>query len=251
MSLRPIQYSELGLFILLTAVAVWLMRWQESTLDAAAASTLAGALFGGAAILLGNWINRSNEWKRAAQDLDKRRAKLKKLISAELGIVAAGYLHSKNRVDFALALRADDSGHANPLPLPDQAELTRFLPRSTPLTNSLGVELLTLEVPAIDSLANFQGRMTITRALIQRNEGIQSKSGDKAESVQGAGTADDDYNSGLLRLADLSTSLRLDMQVLATCFDLIAPGHMLQEQDKSIELASTLLRRLTCVEMPS
>jgi hypothetical protein len=54
------------LFVLLTAGAFLLMYWQNNRLDAAAVSTLAGALFGGAAVLLGNWISRSNEWQRAA-----------------------------------------------------------------------------------------------------------------------------------------------------------------------------------------
>ena len=56
---------DLVLFVLLMAGALWLMYWQNNRLDAAAVSTLAGALFGGAAVVLGNWINRSNEWQRA------------------------------------------------------------------------------------------------------------------------------------------------------------------------------------------
>jgi hypothetical protein len=53
---------------------------------------LAGALFGGAAVLLGNWINRINEWKRAAEAVMERQARLTALITAELVDVAASLI---------------------------------------------------------------------------------------------------------------------------------------------------------------
>lgn len=52
--------------------------------DQAAAAGLAGALFGGAALLLGNWINRANDRFKAAQEQAGQVEKLKTM----LGVVS-------------------------------------------------------------------------------------------------------------------------------------------------------------------
>ena len=207
------------LFVLLTASASWLMYWQNNRLDAAAVSTLAGALFGGAAVLLGNWINRANEWRRAAEELDERRAKLKMLIAAELVNVAAGYLSTKRLIDSALESLYSTGGS-----LPDHAILTQYLPRDMPLTNGLGIELLTLEKTAIDALVTFQSNLTITRMRME-------------EAASG------EVHLGLLRLGGIAAGLAHDMGILAECFDHIAPTRKLKLTDKPAELASILLRR--------
>jgi hypothetical protein len=210
---------DLVLFVLLTAGASWLMYWQNNRLDAAAVSTLTGALFGGAAVLLGNWINRANEWRRAAEELDERRAKLKMLIAAELVNVAAGYLSTKRLIDSALESLYSTGGS-----LPDHAILTQYIPRVMPLTNGLGIELLTLEKTAIDALVTFQSNLTITRMRME-------------EAASG------EVHLRLLRLGGIAAGLAHDMGILAECFDHIAPTRKLKLTDKPAELANVLLRR--------
>lgn len=206
-------------FVLLTASALWLMHWQSNRLDAAAVSNLVGALFGGAAVLLGNWISRSNEWRRAVEEMNQRRTKLKKLIAAELVNVAAGYLCAKPLIDSALEELRTRGGA-----LPDLAILTRSFPRSTPLIDGLGVDLLILEEPAIDALVTLRANLTITRMSLE--EAIESEA-----------------RLGLLRMGALAAGLAHDMEILSECFDRIAPTRKLTLGDKPAESAAVLLRR--------
>jgi hypothetical protein len=60
--------ADLLLFIALVVFGVWCVASRPWGLDAPSAASLAGALFGGAAVLLGNWINRANERHRAVVD---------------------------------------------------------------------------------------------------------------------------------------------------------------------------------------
>lgn len=70
--------------------------------DQAEAASLAGALFGGAALLLGNWINRANDRFKAAQEEAGQVEKLKTMIASELVNVGCGLMSAKQLVDAAV-----------------------------------------------------------------------------------------------------------------------------------------------------
>jgi hypothetical protein len=95
--------SDLLLFLVLAACGVLLITRRVRGMDIGASAALAGALFGGAALLLGNWINRYNDRVRAINDLKDLRSKLNTLIAAELVNVAAGLIDAKKFVDAAVA----------------------------------------------------------------------------------------------------------------------------------------------------
>ncbi|MDE1894280.1 MAG: hypothetical protein KGM46_11545 [Pseudomonadota bacterium] len=79
---------EVAVFIFAVAIGLVLAVCRPWGLDQAAAATLAGALFGGAAVVLGNGLNRWEDWRKR-----KNRVKsLKTLIAAELVDVACGLL---------------------------------------------------------------------------------------------------------------------------------------------------------------
>ncbi|MFI4940329.1 MAG: hypothetical protein ACHP7O_08335 [Burkholderiales bacterium] len=141
MRFRIVSGSDLWLAILLAVVGSGLI-WQQQKMDAAAVASLVGALFGGAALLLGNWINRRSERRRAAEDLRVRRIQIKTLIAAELVNVAAGLISAKSFVDAAFTT-LNSGGYVY-----DQTNLNSYLPRPMPFSDSLGTELLTLESPA-------------------------------------------------------------------------------------------------------
>ena len=210
--------SDLLLFVALIAFAAWLMWWQSNRLDAAAVATLVGALVGGAALLLGNWITRWNERTRAQEALDERRAKLKTLITAELVSIAAGLLQAKTLVDAALE-QIHSAGGTIP-----GSEIASTLPREMPLTTSLGAELLLLEQPALDALVTLQTNLAISRINLEQ-------------------FADADVQFGLLRLGALAVGLGHDMSILAQCFERISPTRELQLPGEQPALASEILKQ--------
>jgi hypothetical protein len=125
-----VENGDLGLCIVLVVFGSWLLRCpneilgQSTKLDGAAVATLVGALFGGAAILLGNWINRYNERRRAVTNLEQRRANLKAFIAAELVDVFAGLLGTKELLDAALRT-LNAGGHVG-----EELDMTWIMPRS-------------------------------------------------------------------------------------------------------------------------
>ncbi len=99
---RLIGFTDILIVILLLLIGALLMHWQNMK-SAEAIATLVGALFGGAALLLGNWINRWNERSKACKDLEERVSKLKAMIVAESIVnVACGLIDAKEMMDAAV-----------------------------------------------------------------------------------------------------------------------------------------------------
>lgn len=178
-----------------------------------------GALFGGAAVLGGNWINRRNERQRASEDLERRRSALKTLIAAELAIAAVGHIGARDLID--AALESKQAGG----PVGDTLDMRPYTPRDMPFTDNLGVELLALEQPAIDALAMLRSNLAITRMRMEAiTEGRE--------------------RFGLLQIMALANAIRFDLGILADAFAHISPTRTLALPDQPAELATTLLRRL-------
>lgn len=208
------KYSDLLLSIVLVALGLWSMR---RVTDTAAAAALAGALFGGAAVLLGNWINRTYESRRALDDLGRRRSSLEKLITAELVTTAVGYLNAKREMDIALSPGALVSNGFAPV----LSAVSQHLPRGMPRTSGLGTELLMLEESAIDALVTFQG--------------CQAMTGLNVDQLIGSGPI-----VGRLAVMGINQLIAHDMGILAECFEHIAPKRELQMPDKQPEFGTLL-----------
>jgi hypothetical protein len=74
-----VQSFDWILMIVLVALAFLAVRYPPSWRAAAPSGSLAGALFSGAAVLLANAINRSNQRAQAYQESRRRRQKLERL----------------------------------------------------------------------------------------------------------------------------------------------------------------------------
>jgi len=160
---RVMNWIDLLLFLALVSVGIWIIACLPWGLKTEAAASLAGALFGAAAVLLGSWISRSNEQHKAAASLERRSDALKALISAELVNLAAGLLGSKHIMDAAIrTIRAGG-------PAPGQLDLSDYLPRGMPFMESLGVELLLLDGKAIDALTTLRANLAQTRRTMESN----------------------------------------------------------------------------------
>lgn len=209
---------DLALASLLVICGLMLMAWQYQKPGAAAVATLVGALFGGVALLLGNWINRNHERRQATEALDLRRVKLKTLITTELVNVAAGLIDTKYRVDAALTT-LNVGGYVDKL-----LDMTSYYPRDMPLTDRFSVELLIFEQPEIDLLATLRSNLMVTRMSME-------------EVTRGV-------LFGLPRITRLSRELGHSMNVLADTFEHIAPRRQLTLPDRQAELATVILRRM-------
>jgi hypothetical protein len=210
--------SDLVLFAVLVAGGFWIILCPIHGFDPGASAALAGALFGGAALLLGNWINRYSQSQAAEDELEQRRIKLRTLLAAELVNVAASLIDAKRFVDAALTtLNAGGT-------LGQQQDMTWLMP-PRPWNDRLDLELLILGRPAIDALMTLRSNLFKTgRAMEAITEGRDG--------------------FGWLRVTALSSGLALDMTVLIKVFEHIAPNRKFVLDGKPPELVTSILKRL-------
>jgi hypothetical protein len=69
---RAFPWIDLILFIVLAAFGTLVIVSKPCALDPPSAAALSGAMYGGAALLLGNWINRVSEWRRTTAEAAQR-----------------------------------------------------------------------------------------------------------------------------------------------------------------------------------
>lgn len=210
--------SDFFLCLILVAVGFVVVHSKVTGLHEEAAAALAGAVFGGAALLLGNWINRRNERHRAEAELGKRRQQVHTLITAELVSLGAGLLGSREFIDSAIET-ANAQGYVH-----THCDLTALGPRAMPLTDNLGVELLVLEPAALDALTTLRSNLAITRAHMDAiTEG-------RAQFER-------------FSVTTIAKMLRDDMGLLAEVFGLVARTRQWTLPDGRTELATVLLKR--------
>ena len=207
--------------LLMVAGGIIAMKFDMTTPGTSSAlAPLVGALFGAAASLLGSSINGWNAGFKASREAKERVAKIKALIAAELVNVAAGLMDAKRYVD--ARLRTLDAGGS----VPEGDDLTRYIPKPMPFTESLGTELLLLGQQDIDVLATL--RSNLARTALSMREITEGK-----------------QRLNLLSLGRLEASIRYDLDILAQTFDQIAPERQLAIEEQSAEYASSILRRLS------
>ena len=177
-------------------------------------ATLAGALFGAAAVLAGNWINRSNERMRAAVELQDRRERLRALVGTEL-IFAGSWVVSAH--EFLQKVLAHMGSAERTVPL----NMQRDFPWANALTDRLGADLLLLDQSAVDALVSLRESLAATRIQMEK---IDDRDGfAQRTSIEG-----------------LMNMLGHSAYVLATSFERIAPSRQLLPP----ELASATLKRI-------
>lgn len=211
-------WIDVVLFVALVALGSYVLACNPWGIfrDQAAAAGLAGALFGGAALLLGNWINRVNDRHKAAEEQADQAEKLKAMIAAELVDVACSLMSAKQVVDAAVS--ALKTGGSAPLPM----DMSPYRPRQMPFTDSLGSKLLVLNKESIAAIATLRSNLAVTRQSMD-------------EIPAGAG--------GLLKATSLSNGLGQDMTDLAAVFDHVAPTRKLLLPDATEStLATEILR---------
>jgi hypothetical protein len=217
LSARVLPWVDLILFLFLGLAGTWVITYRPWSFDAPSAAALAGAMYGGAAVLLGNWINRFSEWRRLVGESALRLEKIKILIAAELVDVAIGLIESKRLMDAAIT-----SLHAGG-PVSPMLNLRCCLPRPLSLTDSLGTEILKFEGAAIDALTTLRANLSITTR--------------RMEAITGGETF------GLLTATELSNGLAHDLEVLSQAVRLVAPNRKVAIRSGRPELLIDLLQQ--------
>jgi hypothetical protein len=151
---RILSASDLVLFAALGALGSWFVWHRPAGLDPASASTLAGAIYGAAALLLGNWINRWNESKRNQSELADKVDKLQALAAARLVHIATALISVKDLVDAAITSQSTEV---------ISSIFLSQLPEDISITNELGDDRLILDADAIDTLVTLESNLEITR----------------------------------------------------------------------------------------
>lgn len=210
---------ELAVLAGIVGAGVWLLLSHPIGKDEAEA-TLAGALFGGAAVLLGNVINRIYERNKRTTDEEERRKKLKALIAAELVNLMNELTFTKELMDAAIK-----TINAGGMP-PGQVHLVDYIPSGIPLTERLGVEMLLLSEPAIDALT------TLSRGIAQTGKAMK----------QDAPLAGAIGGLSLLIARRLSDNLGQDLTNLRDAFLHVAPQRkvLLPGQDVPVPVVEYL-----------
>jgi hypothetical protein len=188
-------------------------------LDAGAWATLVGALFAGAAVLVGNWTNRYGQRLTARDEELARTAKLKALVAAELVNVAIGHIQAKRFMNAAhTGVVANGAVH-------HPTDLTTWYPRLLPLTDAMGPDLLVLEAKAIDALTTLRANLALTKSAME-------------EITDGRATL------GLLRITAISNAISHDLECLSAAFREFAPNRQLQLPGAQPALVTALLEQV-------
>jgi hypothetical protein len=213
-----LENSDLALAAVLALIGALLVRDldTEEPDKAIVFATLAGALFGGVAVLLGNWITRRNERAKSAQERAERYAKLTTVIAAELADVACALIGAAGLTEAAVIQLRSTSGTVS-------LDLTMHMPRDMPFTLGFISDLYVFDQAAIDALVTLFSNLEITRREINR-----------VASLPGGA-----WRSNAIAMAN---GLCDTMEILAQCYERIAPTRKLTLPGRAPEVGSKALR---------
>lgn len=218
MNATPARFADIVIAAVLIGLGLLVIYIQGKPLDAAAASTLAGALFGGAAILAGNWLNRRNDAARDASRLEDQIRRVKMVILAEMGNVTAGLVATEMNVRAAIDARNAGLGFAFDVDL--------HAPREMPYTFALTAD----EFKALN-----EGQI-VALSILRSNLGVLRQRIYSSKLAIAAPTA--------LPIPEVLKGVHESIRAMADCFARIDPTREMRIKDGPVENAVTLLRRI-------
>jgi hypothetical protein len=159
----------------LVCVALAVIHWPYITGDTSSsapttAATLAGALFGAAAIFAGAQINEATRQRIAVAQLQEQRARVRSALSNEFVRVSINMLQNATQL---LLMRRSFLTQPSSLHFTD---FDKFRPLPTPAFRALRIDILCLPEDEIDALCTFEGGLDATRRVIDE-AALQAKTG--------------------------------------------------------------------------
>ena len=210
-----LQIALVVAFFACAAAAPWIGQYLK--FDPPVIGAFTGALVSGGATMLGGLLARLGARADTASSNKKRRAAIKTLISAELANVAGGYMRLQQTL--RAAERTLGAGGTA------RQYFSNEMPRSMPLTATLGAELIVLSTSEIDVLSTLISNMDETRRWLE-DLSIGKRS------------------LNLSTIPSLNQEVAHDLDALAGAFELFAPTGTLAIGSQPPEPVSVLLRRL-------
>jgi len=181
--------------------------------DKGASATLVGALWGAGAVLLGNGINRYQENRKKATDLQEKQQNLRTFLMVD--IVRIMIQHIKNTTETKKYRNRMEKSQCSL-----NLNLQQYYPRESGFYEKFAEMLLFLPPKEIDALAIFYNNLELTRKCF-----------------------DDCINQPIeiLSLGRIVNSMRHDCEMAAEVVSLIAPERKIQMPGKDPELFVEML----------
>ena len=178
-----------------------------------AAASLAGALFGAAAIFAGTEITKRDQRAREKADLLERQRRLRTALMVELVRISVNHMESAKFFDSAAKERSQ--GQSSPTAI----DLTHYLPEEPFIYEALLTQIPLLPEAEIDALATFYGGLGLTRKAIRESNGL-----------------------GLLKARELANSCAFDCEQAANVVALFAPERKIHRpgEDQPVLLIEAL-----------
>lgn len=206
------------LTLTLVALAWAAVRWPDAVGDKDAAATLAGALFGAAALFAGAEISAWNRKVEEKKKLAQERRRVRAALAPEFVRICANEIDATGRL-----LRLFSTSHSSQRV--DSMDPERFIPIPSPVFEKLTEEVLCLEEAEIDALFVFYGGLARTRNAIREG------------AVRYSGVLN------LLFAQEMLGHMQHDLETAATVAQYVWPSRVIQMPGEEAESLTDRLRR--------
>lgn len=182
-----------------------------------AAATLAGALFGAAALFVGAEISKLDQRARAKEDFEEKRRRIRVALTAELVGICVKHIESAKFFRESAKLLSEGTGSSRNI------DFDRYLPPEPFVYQALLTQITSLTEAEIDALATFYGNLDRTRKLLLecKNSGVVLR---------------------LLNAEMLAGSFEHDCSTADNVVTLLAPTRKIQKEGEQPILLAELLR---------
>ena len=145
---------------ILIVLGIAAIRWSELFGSTEGAASLAGALFGAAAVFVGAEISRIDKRANEKRELEARQHRLRTALTAELVGICVNHMESAKL--FRSAVQAIANGtHVGTI------DLDRYMPPEAPIYRALLNEITALAEKEIDALTTFYSGVAVTQRTIR------------------------------------------------------------------------------------
>jgi hypothetical protein len=210
-------FLNITIAVALVAVGLAAIRLSDSIGSVEGAASLAGALFGAAALFIGAEITKADQRARTTVDLNESRARIRTALMGEL--VTFWVNHMESARFFRGAAKALGKGHQM-----GQIDFERYIPPETPIYDALLAQMTLLLEAEVDALATFHTGVGRTRRALQELTGVE--------------------HFGLLKAEALARQFEHDCEIGAKVASLLAPTRKIQRPGEEPRLLSEVLRQV-------
>jgi hypothetical protein len=174
---RRIARRANALIAVALVIAGWAaMRWPDRVGDKDAAATLAGALFGAAALFAGSQVNEWDRREAVEEELEERRQGVRSALAPDFVRVCVNLIGNADILEAYSSMCASKRSREHRA-FPPEFDLVGFAPPQGIAFERLTAEALRLPASEIQALVDFYGNIESTRATIGEIANMLAKTG--------------------------------------------------------------------------